>query len=178
MQCAILQAFLQTVGALNETQREARDYGTGHLLYPAEIRFLEAVRQQPLFKAGQLSRTLGVTQGAVTQIADRLQEKGLLEKYTQPTNRKEKLYRLTPAGVDAWQGHQLYHESSNKRICAHLRSLNNEEIQTILAFLQALKDAMPVCAFPCDCSQTLHDCDPQAGSTAIKETEGGLPCWN
>lgn len=167
MHCSIAGAFFDVVNTLAEEHKTPRDYGTGHLLYHAEVRFLDMVHENPALKAGDLSQQLGVTGGAVTQMANRLTEKGLLERYTAAGNRKEKFFRLTEAGQAARQGHLACHAEANQRLCAYFRALSPEQAETILRFMEMLRDTMPICAFQCGGNEE----DPCAARTLTNDKE-------
>ena len=90
--------------ALNRMMCEARvprTYGTGHKLTYSDIGLLKSVRQYESAKAGDLSQYLGITNGAVTQLARKLMDMGYLAPYRQDGNRKEVYYLLTETGERA-----------------------------------------------------------------------------
>lgn len=171
MQCGVAQTILGAIGSLMEAEKTPRDYGTGHTLYHAEVKFLQLVQEHGGVNAGALSEIMGVTNGAVTQMGNRLIEKGLVERYTLAGNRKEKHYRLTEAGGLAREGHQAFHAEANRRLCKYLCSLKKGEAETIMRFLTMLGETMPICAFSCGHAE--HSARCAAGEYHAKQQEGG-----
>lgn len=152
MNCRVTERFFEVMNLLQSEIKESRDYGTGQPLYHAEVAFLDAIHKHPGAKVSRISEMLGITKGAVTQMAAKLSGKQLIEIYLQPGNRKEKFYRLTPEGEAARVGHERYHEAANQRICEYFRSLDDEQTQTVFDFLSHLKECVPFCEFTCQCS--------------------------
>jgi DNA-binding MarR family transcriptional regulator len=57
----------------------------------------------------EIANILGVTRGAVQQMAGRLLKKGLVEKLMDKNDRKRVYLSLTPKGEIAFKGHEEYH---------------------------------------------------------------------
>lgn len=149
MQCTIVNSLFDVLRSMMETEKEAKDYGTGHLLYHSEMKFLEMVYRNPEANAIELSEALKVTRGAITQMGKRMEDRGFVLRFSKPDNRKEKYYRLTDLGKTLRQAHQQYHAKANEQMCQYLRSLTQEELALIMQFLGKLSELMPLCAFDC-----------------------------
>lgn len=149
MQCTIIGSLFQTMQSMQHAEKEPRTYGTGQPLHRAELSLLETIARHPDAKATALSHLLGVTRGALTQMGSRLMEKGLVERFSRPDNKKEKFYRLTGAGADALAAHEAFHAEANRRMCAFLRGLTEAEKRVILEFLDKVDDALPITRFDC-----------------------------
>lgn len=154
MECSMIHKYFQTVETLLQADKVPKDYGTGDVLTRADLRFLQEVFRTPDSNAVALSRQLGITRGAVTQTGNRLEERGFLERYAQQGNKKERYYRLTPAGEAVRVAHKKYHDEANRQICQYLRTLSLKDKETISAFLDKLAE-LPVCEFECyyDCTR-------------------------
>lgn len=150
MQCQLIEALFDVIGAFRQEEGLPRDYGGGVLLHHAELRLLDAVAGHPEQSASALAGRLGVTRGALTQTARRMMDKGLIEQYAPPRNRKVKYHRLTTAGEEARRGHARHHAGANERMRAYLRGLSPAEKQGLLTFLKTLKGCMPICLYECD----------------------------
>lgn len=149
MYCQVINRFFSAMAALAEAEKAPRDYGTGHLLYRSEMSFIEAISSRPDPSAIELSELLGVTRGAVTQMGGKLEEKGFIEKYSRPDNKKEKHYRLTDSGRELVGAHRQYHEMANSRMCEYLCSLGDEKKEVIAEFLDKLTETAPISDFEC-----------------------------
>jgi DNA-binding MarR family transcriptional regulator len=79
-------------------QRESlpHDFGTGDSFLTSEVHALCSIGTAPGIDITDLSVRLGVTKWAISKIAKKMEEKGLIERYREPENDKEILIRLTP----------------------------------------------------------------------------------
>ena len=151
MQCEIAKQFFEMMDSIHAEQKTPKDYGSGYLLYHAELDLLEKISLHPGANVSALSAHACVTKSAITQICSKLLEKGLIEKYLLDKNKKEKYFRLTPAGETVRQRHQQDHIAAASEIRAYLCSLEGSEKSLILNFMQKMKTWMPICAFSCMC---------------------------
>ena len=149
MQCKLVGKLFEVVNAIISSEKVPRDYGTGHLLYHSELHFIEIVSRNPETNAIALSEIMNVTRGAVTQTSNKLEKKGVIERYSKPDNKKEKYYRLTELGNTLRKAHLKHHADANGQMCEYLRSLNDAEKEVIVQFLDRVSDAMPICVFDC-----------------------------
>jgi len=153
MQCDVIHNFLNTADALNQEGKRPKDYGTGDVLYYAETRMLDAVYRNPRVNAVQLSRQMGITRGAVTQMSNRLEKKGYIDRFRREGNNKVKYYRLTELGQAVKARHDDYHKAANRKICEYIKSLGSQEVEIIIDFLKVIKD-LPISEF--ECSEHCH----------------------
>lgn len=135
---AITERVFRLVNIANASEKKPRDFGNGHVLYRAEIHTIEAIVKHPDSNASDLALRLGITNGALTQIIAKLRDKGLVEQYNFPDNRKEIYFRLTREGLMAQKGHALFHAGMNKNIGKYLDSLNPATRAEIGSFLDVL----------------------------------------
>ena len=160
MHCDVIHNFLSTIAALKREERLPKDYGTGDVLYDSEIRMLDMVSRYPDANAIQLAKQLGVTRGAVTQMSNKLEERGYLLRFLQPENRKAKFYKLTGLGQAIKKGHDRYHEDANRQICNYLKALKKTEVQIIMEFLERIRQ-LPISEFECNeechCKDTIKE---------------------
>lgn len=97
------QALTAAVGfAVQRYQRsvQAFDDAVGRRLGvgPADLRCLDWLTDGPM-SAGQLSAATGLKPAATTALLDRLEAKGLIERYREDRDRRVVLVRMTPRGV-------------------------------------------------------------------------------
>lgn len=159
MQCEISKNFFDMVSEIYAEQKQPVDCGGKFMLYRSEINLLRLIGSCPDSNVSELSARSGVTKSAVTQISVKLSEKGLIETYKSPHNKKEKYFRLTAEGIEA----KKHYEELNARAAAGMReylcALSIEEKKTIMRFIQKAKEYMPVSSFSCSC-----------------EGQNGVPC--
>lgn len=113
-----IKKFFDMIGEIFAEQKQPVDCGGKFRLYRSEINLLELIGSCPDANVSELSARSAVTKSAVTQISVKLCEKGLIETYKSPHNKKEKYFRLTPAGLEA----KAQYEEMNKQAAAKMRS--------------------------------------------------------
>jgi DNA-binding MarR family transcriptional regulator len=113
------------------------DYGAGIPLYHSEIHLLKIIREHEGAKASEIAAYMNITNGAVSQGTKKLLDKGLVEDYKLPGNRKEVFFRLTPLGEKAYHGHEKHHSKIEAPFLGFLADLSEKELQTINNFLEA-----------------------------------------
>ncbi|MFV0412100.1 MAG: MarR family winged helix-turn-helix transcriptional regulator [Oscillospiraceae bacterium] len=139
----IVEKMYQTVNIFTAEAKQARDYGTGHLLYHAEVHLITAIYNHKNAKASELAEALGITNGALTQVAHKLVNKGLIERYKLDPDKRETYFRLTQQGRIVYHGHEQYHKTMHSKALEYLSSLNNEQIDVISTLLDKLTEEMP-----------------------------------
>lgn len=90
-----------------------------------------------------LANELGISHSAVTQIADRLERAGLVERVPEADDRRVKILRLTPQGEGLMRARR---ERRTLRVRETLALLTPDARQQALDALRALLAAAPVCA--------------------------------
>lgn len=74
----------------------------------------------------------------------KLLDKGLIEKFQDSKNKKEKYFRLTNEGKKARETYMAHHDQALNEMRAYLCSLNENDKNTILTFMKMMKQYMPV----------------------------------
>ena len=94
----VLVALRQIIHATDlHSKRVARESG---LTIP-QIVILQSVEELGEVTTSQISRRVSLSQGTVTSILDRLEERGLIERYRSTKDRRVVHTRLTKAGIAA-----------------------------------------------------------------------------
>lgn len=101
--------FLRIQVQLASLDKKTRTYGTGHVLHVSEIHMIKAVRENPGMHVTGLAEMLGVTKGAVSQILQKLEKKGMIEKIPDPANASRLILKTTPDGDVAYDEHERLH---------------------------------------------------------------------
>lgn len=167
MQCEFARQFFEMLSAITAEQKTPKEYYGDKLLYRAEVELLEKIELYPNLNVSKLSNLLNVTKSAVTQICGKLIDKGLIEMYKDPKNKKEKYFRLTQQGKDIWLKHQKQNSMAAKMLCEYLRGLNEHEKKSILEFMQIMKKYLPLYSFNCDCTTSSKLCIQSAKAEGV-----------
>ncbi|MDR1468757.1 MAG: MarR family transcriptional regulator [Spirochaetaceae bacterium] len=117
-------------------------YGVEFPLHHAEVHMLETIKVYEGANVGELARRLGMTSGAVSQVTKKLLDKGLIEAYKKPGNRKEVFSRLTALGEQVCEGHLKHHENMLAVLREFISRLDEKEAQGICDFLDALSEGI------------------------------------
>jgi DNA-binding MarR family transcriptional regulator len=123
---------------IEQINKTPRDYGTGHMLYQSEIHTIEVIGKNENTNAGQIASLLGVTNGAVTQIADKLIKKGLIYKYYLPNNKKEVYYKLTELGRIADTSHSEFRDFIYSKVSSFLDELQEDSFNILIQFFDEM----------------------------------------
>lgn len=102
----------------------------------SELHCIEAIGKLEHPNGVKLATLLSMTRGAVTKLAKRLLQDGLIESYTRSDNKKEIYYRLTSTGEVLFKEHEVAHTKWEERDIAFLSSVPIKEQQVVLEFLQ------------------------------------------
>lgn len=156
MQCKIVKRYFASISALMDEEKKPRTYGTSHLLYHSEINLIDSIYRHQECNAMTLSQVMEITRGAVTQIGNQLEEKGLITRYLKSGNKKEKYYRLTELGDKIRQGHEQYHREANENICMYLSTLGESDVKLIMEFLDRIS-TLSISDFECMSDCGCHD---------------------
>ncbi|MCT4613845.1 MAG: MarR family transcriptional regulator [Marinifilaceae bacterium] len=122
-----------------ENEKKPRNFGTEYILYQSEIHCIEAIGNHEPINASELSKILGITNGAVTQITDKLINKNLVIKYINENNKKERFFKLTGTGKTAYIMHEKYHEKMYKKIIEYFEGLNGDELKAFTGLIEFIE---------------------------------------
>jgi DNA-binding MarR family transcriptional regulator len=90
-------------------------------------------------RMGEISHLLMVTNGNITGIIDQLANDGLVERATNPDDRRAYTVRLTPAGLQAFEVMAMQHR---EWVLGLTYGLNEDEQQALLGLLTQLRDSI------------------------------------
>lgn len=138
-----IEKMIRLLNKVNQTNKVPSDYGTGHILYQSEIHMIEAINNHEDVNASELAVILGITNGAITQVTNKLIKKGLIEQYRKNNNKKEVYYQLTTKGQIANAEHSKHHEKFYLNMTQYLDELNPDNVKIINTFLEKVTDNWP-----------------------------------
>lgn len=90
----------------------------------------------------ELAKMRGITKGAVSQMVDKLVEKGLVEKRENPHSKAAISLYLTPNGQRARAEHRKMHETMGKRFAAILEKIPEDTWESMKCFLEAFEEEL------------------------------------
>ena len=134
----LLKIFLK----FSAMQKEIQSFGTDQTLHGAEISMINAIEEQPGIHVTGLAQTLGVTKGAVSQILQRLEKKGMIVKKKDSRNLSRLEIWLSEKGKTACGNHRKRHKELDTAIDAILAHESGENIAFLNRFLKEFKTRM------------------------------------
>jgi DNA-binding MarR family transcriptional regulator len=138
----LIEKMYRTTNLIIEEMETPWLYGVDFPLHHAEVHLLEVIKSQEGANVGELARYLGMTSGAISQVTKKLLDKGLIEAYKKPGNRKEVFSRLTDLGERVCEGHQKHHEDMVSTLHEFMSRLNEKETRVVFDFLDAVSEGI------------------------------------
>jgi DNA-binding MarR family transcriptional regulator len=102
----------------------------------SETHCIDYIGRLELPNVTKIADHMGMTRGAISKMTKKLLTKGLIEKYTLETNRKEIYFRLTDQGVLLFDEHAKRHKRWEKRDMEFLSRYSEEEVKVVLHFMK------------------------------------------
>ena len=126
-------------------EREPVDTGDGVLLFTSEIHLIDMAGRFPEESMTALAARLGITKGAVSQTAKKLEQKGYLVRAGADGDNKTVFLRLTETGWRAYHWHRTYHDAVNARLGEVFIRLPPGERARLLALLSRMEEVFDAC---------------------------------
>ncbi|KWX69477.1 MarR family transcriptional regulator [Paenibacillus riograndensis] len=117
---------------LNKTKMEVSLKG----YKPSEIHCIESIGRNVDPNVTKLAESLYMTRGAISKITKKLVEKGLIESYQKPDNKKEIYFRLTGQGEVINNIHEDLHKEFQERDKAVFEHVTEEQFDSMLSFME------------------------------------------
>ena len=124
------QEFLSIYEKATEQRNQLKEQAEKSLL------FLLQQMQEGVCHDPKIAEQMQMTRGAISKMTKKLLAKGLIEKYTLETNKKEVYFKLTERGKVLFKEHEKRHKQWEKRDMQFLSRYSKEETDTILKFMQ------------------------------------------
>ena len=105
----------------------------------SETHCIDNIGRLELPNVTKIAEQMKMTRGAISKMTKKLLAKGLIEKYTLETNKKEVYFKLTERGKVLFKEHEKRHKQWEKRDMQFLSRYSKEETDTILNFMQEFK---------------------------------------
>lgn len=136
--------LLELIEKVLEIDKKTRYYGTDTPLFHSEIHMIKAIKENEGIHITGLAEKLGVTKGAVSQVAIKLQKKGLIIKERDMNNYSKFLLKLTPMGEIAYNNHLKFHQDIDEILAEILNGESSERINFLKDFLITLESKLDI----------------------------------
>lgn len=102
----------------------------------SETHCIDFIGRLELPNVTKVAEHMGMTRGAISKMTKKLLSKGLIEKYTLESNKKEVYFRLTEQGNHLFEEHDKRHRRWEKRDMEFLSRYSKEEVEIVYQFMQ------------------------------------------
>ncbi|WOC32561.1 MULTISPECIES: MarR family winged helix-turn-helix transcriptional regulator [Caproicibacterium] len=136
------EAVYRVINKYNQKTKQPRQYPTGQLLYGSEVHTMTVIGGRGRVTAKQLAALQGITKGAVSQMTQKLLQKGLIQKEPSPAGRGEVFLSLTAAGKTVYDSHLAFHENLLAELAVLVRELPQESRETLEKMLCVVEHAL------------------------------------
>ncbi|MED1936105.1 MarR family transcriptional regulator [Bacillus subtilis] len=102
---------------------------------PSEVHCIESIEHGNT-NVTKLAETLYMTRGAISKMTKKLIEKGLIESYQKPDNKKEIHFRLTEQGKEIYKIHDKLHKEFLERDKAVFEQVTEEQFDFMINFAE------------------------------------------
>ncbi|MGL4989616.1 MAG: MarR family transcriptional regulator [Sarcina sp.] len=103
---------------------------------PSEIHCIEFIGENVDSNVTKLAESFYMTRGAISKLSKKLIEKGYIESYQKPDNKKEVYFRLTKQGKEIYAIHENLHREFHKRDKSVFDKVNDDEFDSMLRFIE------------------------------------------
>lgn len=117
-------------------EKKPVDLGYGDVLSASEIHLIDIAGRFPKEKLSEIASLLGITKGAVTQMVQKLEEKGYICRVRSSENRKIVYLDLTPKGRKAFRWHTDLHTRLYTEFFREISDMSEEQIHGAISILQ------------------------------------------
>lgn len=102
----------------------------------SETHCIDYIGKTELPNVTKIAENMQMTRGAISKMTKKLLAKGLIEKYTLESNKKEVYFKLTVSGRKLFKEHEKRHMLWEQRDSRFLERYSVEEIEIITKFMQ------------------------------------------
>ncbi len=120
----------------------AREYAPGTNLYMREMHFLVIAGENRPASISRLAEKLDVSLGAVSQMASKLEKKGLVYRSQDPEDKRRMMVNLTEEGFKLYCSHLEYDRKSWIKMSEMMKDFSDEEIERLIYSEQIFRKAL------------------------------------
>ena len=102
----------------------------------SEVHCMEFIGKNADSNVTKLAESFFMTRSAISKITKKLLEKGLIESYQKPENKKEIYFRLTEEGLAINKIHDDLHKEFRERDKKVFEQVTEEQFDSILSFVE------------------------------------------
>jgi len=102
----------------------------------SEVHYIEFIGKNTESNVTKLAESFYMTRGAISKMTKKLIEKGVIESYQKPDNKKEIYFKLTKQGQEIYKVHEKLHKEFQERDKAVFEHITEKQFDSILNFIE------------------------------------------
>lgn len=102
----------------------------------SEVHCIESIGRNADSNVTKLAESFYMTRGAISKITKKLMQKGIIESYQKPDNKKEIYFKLTEQGQSIYKIHEELHKEFKERDKAVFEPVTEEQFDIMLRFME------------------------------------------
>lgn len=102
----------------------------------SEVHCIEYIGRNADSNVTKLAESFYMTRSALSKLTKKLVNKGVIENYQKPDNKKEIYFHLTPQGEAIYKIHEELHKEFQGRDKAVFEQVTEEQFDSILSFME------------------------------------------
>lgn len=135
-----IKQFAKVINEYLKYDSVPRDYGTNELLYNSEIHMIQAIGYKMGETVTELSQSISITKGGVSQTVSKLEKKGYIIKERKAKYGKEIILMLSEKGKKAFNVHEKSHSKFSSSMAEYMKTLSDEKLSGIEEMLNFIGD--------------------------------------
>lgn len=106
----------------------------------SEVHCIEYIELNVDSNVTKLAQAFYMTRGAISKLTKKLIEKGIIEGYQKPANKKEIYFQLTEKGKEVYRIHDALHKEFRERDKVVFDQVTSEQLELMLRFVETYRN--------------------------------------
>ncbi|MDD7795176.1 MarR family transcriptional regulator [Clostridium sp. 'White wine YQ'] len=102
----------------------------------SEVHCIEFIGRNADSNVTKLAESFYMTRGAISKMTKKLIQKGVIESYQKPDNKKEIYFSLTEQGQEIYNVHEKLHREFQERDKVVFEHVTEEQLDSMLRFME------------------------------------------
>ena len=136
----MMALILRVTKKFNELEKMSIDIGSEEKLYPSELHVIDSVANKYGNSVTEMSKKFGITKGAVSQVVNKLFDKGFLKKDKKPSNTKEIVLSLTEKGWKAFNIMDEVHKQMEEDFFDYIGGIEEEKLESFIEIMGKIEE--------------------------------------
>jgi DNA-binding MarR family transcriptional regulator len=133
----VINAFITLTENISNSKTNVLDFGSEDMtFYRGEIHIIKMVGDYPGIFSSEIARRFGITRAVIHKTLLKLEERGLVRKEQDETDKKRHRLFLTEKGKTAYRYHEEYHNKHDKALFDYVADMPEGQLEAIKGFLE------------------------------------------